>query len=170
MEGGLFQAISVNVMENHIDGAVLDPRLKDLLARWRQARGGRRMPRPGDFSLVDMPDLMANLLLVEVVWPGPRFRYRRVGWALGRFVAIDVENRFVDEMPNRFYRRIAGQAYQEVLDSRAPTYAVRTFIQDFWFARYERLLLPASEDDHAVDAVLGAIYPVIRRRAEGMQG
>lgn len=150
---------------------IVSPQLQRLYAMWLRAADGYRMPDPGRIGPVDLADDLPHLLHVEVVWPEkrpengpgapPRFRYRTIGMALQRFYGGNPEGRHVDEMPNPLFRRIAGAAYREVVESRAPTCQTQRFYKDFWFASYERLLLPLSADSDRVTSIIGCIVPKV---------
>ncbi|WP_086464956.1 PAS domain-containing protein [Oceanibaculum nanhaiense] len=144
---------------------IVSPRLQKLYALWLHAADGYRMPDPGRIGPVDLADELPNLLHVEVVWPEngapSRFRYRTIGMALQRFYGSNPEGKYVDQMPNPLFRRIAGAAYREVVESRAPTCQTQRFYKDFWFAAYERLLLPLSADSDTVTSIIGCIVPKV---------
>lgn len=152
---------------------IVNPQLQKLYAKWLRAADGYRMSDPGRFGPVDLADDLPYLLHVEVVWPEagapPRFRYRTVGMALQRFYGGNPEGRHVDEMPNPLFRRIAGNAYREVVESRAPTCQTQRFYKDFWFATYERLLLPLSADSDRVTSIIGCILPKVGVVRDGQE-
>lgn len=152
---------------------IADQRLQRLYARWLRAADGYRMPDPGAFGPVDLADDLLNILHVEVVWPeneaSPRFRYRTIGMALQRFYGGNPEGKYVDQMPNPLFRRIAGAAYREVVESRAPTCQTQRFYKDFWFASYERLLLPLSADSDRVTSIIGCIVPKVGVVKDGQE-
>jgi hypothetical protein len=136
-----------------------DPRLAQLLAYWEAARRGRPMPAVGEIALVDLGFVLPHLLWVEVEHAPRRYRYRRVGAELQRIYGMHLEGLYVDEMRGFRHRRVAGKAYDEVVDGRAPTCRVLAFSMVTWFARYERLLLPLSDTGERVDLVVGGIVP-----------
>lgn len=146
---------------------IVSPRLQRLYAMWLRAADGCRMPDPGRIGPVDLADELPHLLHVEVVWPEngadapPRYRYRAIGMALQHFYGGNPEGKYVDEMPNPLFRRIAGAAYCEVVESRAPTCQIQRFYKDLWFASYERLLLPLSACSDRVTSIIGCIVPKV---------
>lgn len=160
---------------------IVNPRLQKLYARWLRAADGYRMPDPGAFGPVDLADDLLNILHVEVVRPSPatspaaspaaqpRFRYRAIGMALQRFYGGNPEGKYIDEMPNPLFRRIAGNAYREVVETRAPTCTTQRFYKDFWFAAYERLLLPLSADSDNVTSIIGCIVPKVGVVRDGQE-
>ena len=138
---------------------IRDTRLKDLLVYWEEKRRGRPMPLAGELALVDLSFILPNALWVEVEHEPRRYRYRRVGAELERIYGSSIEGLYIDEMPGFLYRRIACLAYTEVVDGREQVCRILSFSMAPWFAKYERLLLPVSEDGTRVDVVLGAIVP-----------
>ena len=138
---------------------IRDTRLKDLLVYWEEKRRGRPMPLAGELAPVDLSFILPNSLWVEVEHEPRRYRYRRVGTELERIYGSSIEGLYIDEMPGFLYRRIASRAYAEVVDGREPVCRTLNFSMTSWFAKYERLLLPVSQDGTRVDVVLGAIVP-----------
>lgn len=147
-----------------MDGAVQigHPKLGELLAYWIACRGVRGMPARADIDPAVLRLLLPNLLVVAVepaaALRTPRLRYRLVGVALSQLLGQDITGRCIDEMPF-WFRKFAQAPYREVLDGAKPHYGHVSLIENFRPIRYHRLLLPLSDDDSRVDAILGAVYP-----------
>lgn len=148
------------------DGSVTirHPALVRLFEMWQAGREGRRLPAMRSMNRPGLVALSPNLLFVEVRDEPVRFRYRKIGDALRRFVSIEVEGRYVDEIRNPLLRRIAIGAYAEVIARGGPTCVTYRFFRDWWFGSYERLLLPLADDGYRIDMILGGIYPRLGRR------
>lgn len=137
--------------------------LQRLYSLWYKAADGYRMPDPGWLSPIDLTDYLHHMLHVEVEHEPERYRYRKVGMELQRLYGKNPEGRYIDEMPNPLFRRVASAAYREVVQTRAPTCSTQRFMMGMWFASYERLLLPFSADGTHVTSVIGCIMPRIGR-------
>lgn len=142
---------------------ILRPELRDLLQAWNARRSGAGLPLRGRFAPVDVADLMSNLLFVEVVGSRPRFRYREVGVDLIRIYGSDFTDRYIDEMP-RLFRTFAEPAYREVIAKRDATHGSFRFVENWWIATYERLMLPMVDEDGTIVEVAVGIYPRFQRR------
>lgn len=141
------------------------PELRYLLQVWETSRLGGELPLRHRFAPVDVADLMSNLLFVEVIGSRPRFRYREVGVELIRIYGSDFTDRYIDEMP-RLFRTFAEPAYREVIAGRDATHGSFRFVQNWWIATYERLMLPLLDDDGAIAEVAVGIYPRFQRRED----
>jgi hypothetical protein len=57
----------------------LDARGRRLFEYWREKRGARKMPARSDLAPADIPDLLPDVTLVDVLPAAPFLRYRLVG-------------------------------------------------------------------------------------------
>lgn len=157
MAGGYPAAMTVEPAQ------ILRPELRRLLQHWETARSGDGLPSRARFAPVDVADLLSHMLFVEVIGSRPRFRYREVGIELIRIYGSDFTDRHIDEMP-RLFRTFAEPAYREVLSARGPTHGSFRFVQNWWIAAYERLMLPLVDEDGTICEVAVGIYPRFQRR------
>ncbi len=75
-----------------------DGRLIRLLRYWTAKRGDRRAPRRADLDpLLEIPELVPMLTLIDVVREPLRFRFRLVGTAVVHALGRDATGRFADE-------------------------------------------------------------------------
>lgn len=142
------------------------PELRQLLRIWEARREPAGPPPKTRFAPVDVAPFLSNMLFVEVLGDGQRLRYREVGVELQRIYGEDVTDRYLDEMP-RLFRTFAEPAYREVIARRDATYGDYRFVQNWWIASYERLMLPLAGADGAVAEVAVAIYPRFEARRGG---
>ena len=133
------------------------PELRDLLQIWEARLEGAALPRKARFAPVDVSEFMANMLFVEVSGQPPRFRYR------------EVTDRYLDQMPVLF-RTFAEPAYREVIQTRDATYGAFRFVENWWIATYERLMLPLTNDGGEIVEVAVAIYPRFVARESARSG
>ncbi|MBU2089093.1 MAG: hypothetical protein KKB63_00855, partial [Alphaproteobacteria bacterium] len=106
--------------------------LQRLYSLWYKAADGYRMPDPGWLSPIDLTDYLHHMLHVEVEHGPERYRYRKVGMELQRLYGKNPEGRYIDEMPNPLFRRVASAAYREVVQTRAPTCSTQRFMMGMW--------------------------------------
>lgn len=140
--------------------------MRELLLHWDSQRGPQGIPRIDDMSPVDIAPYLKNVMLVEVEEHTQRLRYRQVGEDLTKVYGKRIEGAYLDEMPARF-RKFAEPAYREMLADPKPRYARFRFVENWWIATYERLMLPllAMDEDRVAEMIV-AIYPKITPKAD----
>lgn len=140
--------------------------LVDVLDIWDELRGEREMPREGEMGPIELAPFLQNLMLVDIHYPGPRIQYKQVGLELERIYGKTVSGKFLDEMPKMF-RRFAEPAYTAMLENKEPSFAKFRFVERFWIATYERLMLPLHNPrDDTVSEIIVAIYPKIKAKSK----
>jgi hypothetical protein len=132
-----------------------DPMLRDLYDYWSLKRAGRSMPRRADIDPSEIPQLLPNMMITEVVESGARFRYRLSGTAVTEAFGRSLTWQFVVEVMKGPYRDFILGLYRNV-------YLNRRCI--FCKSRYtggknpgmttKRLFTPLSDDDRVVNQVL----------------
>jgi hypothetical protein len=141
---------------------IQDERLRDLYRYWADKKHGRALPARGDLDPMEIPQLLPNIGLVDVVGDPPRFRYRLVGTAITHAIGRELTGRFVDELPiDRDYVEHLLSLYRTTLEERRPVYSEGDFIGLPYKASWRsfRLLLPLSRRDDRVDMILvGQIF------------
>lgn len=119
------------------------------------------MPSRADIDPVDMPrKLLPHIVLVDVLASPLRFRYRVMGTAITSMLGLDWTGRFVDELPEAG-SGVSKQYTTTVKDGAPAVYVDDSKMYDpslmqHKLVRYERLLLPLSEDGSSVSMLLGA--------------
>ena len=134
--------------------------LQPLFQYWVAACGEKPMPARTDIDPVTIPiGLLPNIVLVDVLPQTLRFRYRVMGTAVARMLDADWTGRYVDEIPD-IHESVQLQ-YEETARTRSPTVIMNEYdrydssLMQHKFIRYERLLLPLSEDGDTVTMLLG---------------
>ncbi len=122
---------------------------------WLAKGAGKGMPARADIDPLDIPGLLANVFLIDVVAGNPRrFRFRLVGTRITELEG-EMTNRFLDEfvpgatgtaMARHYEDTVAGRIYMrhETLHWRKREYI-----------NYDVLLLPLSSDGQTVDLLFG---------------
>jgi len=134
-----------------------DPVLIGALAYWRSKRGSRSMPSRRDIDPVEVPRLLPNLQLIEIV-AGGRWRYRLIGTALVEAFGRDYTGQFPDELFDAPRARSIIETHNAVRHARQPMFLRSRYIttKDVDIVA-NRLYLPLSDDDRDVNMILGAL-------------
>lgn len=132
-----------------------DPILGPVLAYWTAKRGRRSMPRRRDIDPAEIPRLLPNLQIVDVL--DDHFRYRLVGTALVEAFGRD----YTGKDPRELFPGPRGifvcDLYRSVCETRQPVFTRNGYVttKDVDLVA-NRLYLPLSKDDHRVNMVMGA--------------
>lgn len=114
------------------------------------------MPSRRDFDPADVPALLPHLQLVDIV--DGRFRFRLVGTALVDAFGRDYTGCFPDEMFEGPRGEMICDVYRTVCAARRPMFLRSRYITTKNVDLVaNRLYLPLSSDDKAVDMILGAL-------------
>lgn len=133
------------------------PILGDALAYWREKRASRSMPRRRDIDPVEMPTLLPNLQLIEIV-PGGRFRYRLIGTALVQAFGRDYTGQYPDELVDGHRGRMIIEVYNGVRNAKQPMFLRSRYLTTKNVDLIaNRLYLPLSEDESVVNMILGVM-------------
>jgi hypothetical protein len=128
------------------------------LAYWQGKRGERSMPSRKDIEPTEIPDLLANMVLVDVSHDPLDFKYRLIGTAIVERIAFDYTGmRFVDldhQQPGSKVWETAARICQE----RAPVISDIPYVgPDEWVRGYRDLYLPLSDDGKTVNMIMGVV-------------
>jgi hypothetical protein len=137
-----------------------DPLQRQMYQYWQGKRAGRRMPRRPDIDPVDIPHLLPNILISEVVRgpSGVRYRYRLAGTAVARAFGRDPTGRFADELTNGAYREFILGLHHTVCEERRALFCESRYLaQRELHVLAKRLLLPVSEDDEHVNQIISLL-------------
>lgn len=136
-----------------------DPILGPALSYWMSKRGERSMPRKRDIDPTDIPPkILPNLQIIEVINGGARFRYRLIGTALVDAYGKDFSGLIVDELfPDGRLDFVQG-LYRSVCSSKAPIFSRNKYHTPRNVDLFStRIYMPLSEDDLAVQNILGVM-------------
>jgi len=136
---------------------ITDDRLQSLHDYWRQKAAVRAMPRRADIDPGEIPKLLADVMLVDVM-PDGRYRYRLIGTANTAAHGINATGRYLDEvLPGPAYRAHVIGLYDECVGTARPVYSESLFMspQRRVAERHTKVLfLPLSDNGKQVDIVL----------------
>lgn len=137
--------------------ASFDGRLTRLLRYWAAKRGDQPAPRRADLDpLLEIPDLVPMLTLIDVLRDPLRFRFRLVGTSVVQALGRDATGRFADEA------LYGSEAAGIVATYRRMTEEIRPFHRRSrlaWNDREWRVLeaveVPLIDDDGRVCMIMG---------------
>jgi hypothetical protein len=136
---------------------ISDQRLQQGYRYWRQKSAGKAMPRRADLDPTEIPKLLPDVMLVEVLASG-RYRYRLIGTGNARAHGVNATGRHLDEvLPGSEYKSHVIALYDECVRTRRALYSECLFLSPHEMAtqRHTKVLfLPLAEDGASVNMVL----------------
>jgi hypothetical protein len=131
------------------------PRLRQAYAYWQGKLGGRAMPSRRDIDPIEMPQLLAHLVLLDVVPEPLDFRFRLIGTEVRTMVARDYTGLCFSELPGKGKGSVVWGNCEKVVLSKAPLSGDPPYVgPEPKVVRCENLLLPLSEDGSEVSMIL----------------
>jgi hypothetical protein len=127
------------------------------LAYWQDKRGGRPMPSRKDIEPTEIPDLLANVVLVDVTQDPLDFRYRLIGTAI-----VGACLRLYGQTFHRLTHQQPGSQVWEtalrICRERTPVISDIPYVgPDEWVRGYRDLYLPLSDDGETVNMIMGIV-------------
>lgn len=132
-----------------------DPLLRLAYHYWRSKCAGRSMPRRVDIDPAEIPALLPNILITEMLEEGTRYRYRLAGSAVTEAFGRSLTGQYVDELMKGPYRDFLVRLYRKIYLERRCIFCGSRYIGGAKpGVTTKRLLMPLSNDDLVVDQVL----------------
>lgn len=132
-----------------------DRRMDAAYSYWLDKAARRPMPRRADIDPTEIPKLLRDIMLVDVL-PDGRYRYRLIGTANTLAYGVSATGCYLDEvLPGDEYKAHVLQLYDECVEERRALYSECLFLSpDGAPARHKKVLfMPLSEDGHSVNMV-----------------
>ena len=133
-----------------------DQRVREFHAHWESLRPGPGLlPSRAAFDPIRVPHLLPNVWLLDIVRPGPRFRYRLIGTALDVDQIAGATGRFMDEVSPDFPGSPTHPDYLAVARGEISWRRGSPAFQfmEVW-RTIERLMLPLAADGRVPDMML----------------
>ena len=107
---------------------ITDPRLREAHDYWRRKTAGGAMPRRADIDPTEIPKLLPDVMLVDVL-PEGRYRYRLIGTENTQAQGMNATGRYLDEvLPGPEYKAHVIALYDECVGSGRPLYSECLFM------------------------------------------
>lgn len=134
------------------DDPVLFGRARDY---WDRIRGDRWAPSRDDISPAEIVGVLPHLLMVDVIWPGPRYRYRLAGTASAEIHGIDLTGHYIEKLRPADYASQLKTQLDVVVETRSLQFIRWLFVNKEENQRdYRVLRLPLSSDGRSVDKIV----------------
>ncbi len=127
----------------------------DMLKYWESKVRDGRMPKPSDIDPVEIPKLLASVVICELEDAPFRVRFRLVGTLQVHVAGSEMTGRYVDEM-NWDEAPFVHRIFKRARDTAAPVFGYYHWtFRDGTPGASEFGLFPMSEDGSTVSRVLG---------------
>lgn len=148
---------------------IAHPRLAELYDYWRARRGANGAMLRADLEPLDLPKLLACLILSEVWAGGHGIRYRLVGSEIVAAHGSDYTGKTIEELTSGATLAFTRELYGKIVSGGVPVYSEGHFRWEGKEYRWtKRLHLPLSRDGSAIDMVLaGQIFE--QKRPDGTE-
>lgn len=163
-------ALQLKPLSLYVDPAValVDARLKDLLAYWQDKRGERPMPARADIAPADMVTHLPRLALLNVTEPGQGpedFSVRLSGTGIDDLLGKDHRGaRLGDMLPQPEARLVAAALAALVEHKRPMRFFADARLPGNPEAQVEGIALPLGPDNGPVNMIL--LETVLIRQAD----
>lgn len=135
------------------------PRLVEWLDYWVTLKGERKIPLRSELNPVDIPRLLANIIINEVERDPLRFRIRLEGEAVSAARGFNATGRYIDEPGVVVLRDDVLGGYAWVVEHCRPWYSDGAFsYQDGRSGQLYRLAVPFSREGDDVDYIIVVFY------------
>ncbi len=131
---------------------------RDLLEYWDKIRRGAHLPSRSDFDPLAIPHALPYVGLIDIIEPGPQFRYRLIGTKMPAYAGQRLEGQLVDEHKTPAYAAYLSCVYELPYRFHQPVFIRECAefgegLEDC----YSRLILPMAHDRNMPDMLLISI-------------
>lgn len=133
-----------------------DDKLQRLYAYWLSRCREDAYPRREDIDPLEIPDLLPNIFLLDVVGDGKDFIFRLAGSLVEDAFNMSLRGKSITEIQRDAGTPIPVAQHVEVAQGGGPRYRegmMRVAGREHW--KTHRLLLPLSSDGRHVDVLMG---------------
>ena len=133
--------------------------LGEVCAYWDRLRGDRAMPSRSDIDPVDIPRLLPNVILVDVIRePRLDFAFRLIGTGVDSIIARNYVAKRFSDIPHMASGSRVWAQFAEVAGGAGPLSATIDYIGSDRFVRGVRhCLMPLSQDGTNVNMIFVAV-------------
>lgn len=141
--------------------ATCDERIRNFFLLWKGKCGAHGLPSRRDINPKEMVSFLPNVMLVDVVWPGPRFRYALVGTGEVAHRGGDPTGKWLEEAYSGVDGGYCDGNYRYVTSSGKHLYDVSpepTALGNL--ADVQALFLPLASDGKTVTTIM--VYSLVK--------
>ena len=139
---------------------IRDAELRELHDYWLTKHRDGRLPRRGDIDPIEVPRLLKNLALLEVVGDAEAFVFALAGSRIEEVYDRSLKGVTLGNLREVFEESPSAGDYVAAVRSGEPQYqqaSLKEYGKEYWACR--RLILPLSSDGERNDALLmGAVF------------
>ncbi|WP_374375805.1 PAS domain-containing protein [Dongia sp.] len=148
---------------------IAHPRLAALYDYWHARRGPNGAMLRADLEPLDIPKLLACLILSDVWENGHHIRYRLVGSEIAAAHGFDYTGKTIEELTSGTTLDFTRELYAKIVTGGVPVFSEGHFRWEGKEHRWtKRLHLPLSRDGSAIDMVLaGQVFE--QKRPDGVE-
>lgn len=122
---------------------------------WNRIRGERRIPLRRDFDPIDIPRILASIILLDVIGPELDFRYRLMGTRWVAHFGRDDTGRLMSEIEHQKPPSKVWDAVSQVVAEAMPLTPDLPYVGRLFGSReIEVLISPLSKEGDRVDMLL----------------
>ncbi len=133
--------------------------LRNIYRYWLGKCRGETLPGLQDIKPTEIPKLLRNVYLIDVLEDDRNFRYRLVGTRIVDDMSIESTGQLVSEFLEEHESLEVMEHYFQIVTTRRPCISSDTMAH---YGRdhvlYERLLCPLASDGMKVDTIFGGLY------------
>ncbi len=146
------------------------PKIWMLVRYWQRIHPLGRLPGRVHFDPIDIPTLLPNIRLLDVVDAGPlRYRVRLIGTDHTKQLGYDPTGDWYENITSRFRNSVVESDLERVCHAKLPVYRKgKTIVPYVSEARIiERVHVPFASDGSRVDLIasLTLFFPEMREQA-----
>ena len=131
-------------------------RIRQLIGYWQSIHPPEGIPGRQHFDPVDIPDMLANIRLMDVYRDPLRFKTRLMGTVLRDFFGQEHTGRWLHDCFANFHRSKMYKDLCEMVETLQPCWrrGQPTLVYEKNFVTVERVYLPLASDGATVDVVM----------------
>jgi hypothetical protein len=135
-----------------------DPILNPAYEYWRSKCGARAMPRRRDIDPTEIPRLLPNIQITELVDGGKRIRFRLAGTAIVEAYGAQLAGKYIDEVFSGKRLSFIEANYRKICSEKRPIMVRNRYHSSRNVELIcTRLVMPMSEDGETVNQCLSAM-------------
>lgn len=138
-----------------------EKRIREFYLLWKSRCGANGLPSRRDINPREMVPFLPNIMLVDVVWPGPRFRYALVGTGEVRHRGVDPTGKWLEEAYSGVDGGYCDGNYRYVATSGKHLYDISpepTALGNL--ADVQALFVPLTNDGKTVSTIM--VYSLVK--------